>query len=319
MTQLNDTASVAASRAVFTVTATGPQALFQDRGRPGHASTGISASGHFDRMSAARANHALGNSLDAPLIECFFGGLELEVHQPTYIIATGVLAPITITQPDGVVRTRTTNDVLRLQPGDHVRIGQPEFGLRAYVAVRGGFDAPRIIGSASRDVLSGLGPAPLAVGDTLGADTTGAFIEDPDWLPIIDHLVPLWRPTRTHTLEVIPGPRDYWFTTESILNLFSQTFTVNSSSNRIGVRLDAEKPLERRPEMVGQELASEGMVRGCIQVPPDGNPVLFGPDHPVTGGYPVIGVLSSSSSDRCAQLAPGDSVRFAPVPSRPSR
>lgn len=298
----------------FTILATGPQALIEDRGRPGHAATGISASGHFDRLSAARANHAVGNTPDAPLIESLFGGLSFTTNCDTYMIATGVLATVSVRHADGTSKNHTTNDVIRLFAGDQVTLSAPEYGLRAYVAVRGGFDVPQVVGSSAFDVMSTLGPKPLSVGQQLAIETTGRFIHDPDWLPLVSHLVPLWKPTHHHILKVIPGPRDYWFTTEAIHNLFTQTFTVNSSSNRVGVRLQAAIPLQRRQERIGEELASEGMVRGCIQVPPDGNPVIFGPDHPVTGGYPVIGVLTSFSSDHSGQLQPGDTVQLKPQP-----
>ena len=89
--------------------------------------------------------------------------------------------------------------------------------------------------------------------------------------------------------------------------LFTQVFTVSNDSNRIGLRMHSSEPIQHRVE---GELKSEGMVRGSIQIPPGGNPVVFGPDHPVTGGYPVIAVLTSRSCDRSAQLLPGDKVRF---------
>lgn len=106
---------------------------------------------------------------------------------------------------------------------------------------------------------------------------------------------------------MIRGPRDKWFTRESLEDFFCREFTVSTDSNRIGLRLEAEKPLSRR---IHGELKSEGMVRGSIQVPPGGHPVIFGPDHPVTGGYPVIAVLTGRSCDRSAQLLPGDKIRF---------
>ena len=74
--------------------------------------------------------------------------------------------------------------------------------------------------------------------------------------------------------------------------------------------IPTENPLKRRGDFESVELASEGMVRGAVQIPPNGEPVVFGPDHPVTGGYPVIAVLTGRSNDRAAQLAPGQSVRF---------
>ena len=103
------------------------------------------------------------------------------------------------------------------------------------------------------------------------------------------------------------GPRSDWFYADAVLDFLTQEFEVTAESNRIGLRLHAPRPLERSRR---DELRSEGMVRGSVQVPPSGHPVVFGPDHPVTGGYPVIAVLTSRSCDRAGQLAAGDRVRF---------
>lgn len=284
----------------------GPQALFQDRGRFGFASSGVSASGSFDRLSAARANHALGNDPNATVIEILVGSFEVEVLSPVTIVFTGTAATVTAHSADGRSRNATTNTIMDLEPGDRVRLENADYGMRAYLAVRGGFHAPEVLGSSATDLLSALGPAPIRAGDEL---LIARDIADTQWWPVMRQLPTLWhRPySATETLTVIRGPRDKWFTPKSLDDFFRQSFSVSTDSNRIGIRLEAERPLCRRIE---GELKSEGMVRGSIQVPPGGHPVIFGPDHPVTGGYPVIAVLTGRSCDRSAQLAPGDQVRF---------
>ncbi|MDU0478256.1 biotin-dependent carboxyltransferase family protein [Staphylococcus chromogenes] len=289
------------------VSQTGPQALIQDHGRFGLAGTGVAPSGVFDRMSAVRANHALGNEDHAPVIEILMGSFEFETLQDAHIILTGMGTPYTITSPDGSVRMGYSNEIVDLVAGERVFIKMARTGLRGYLGIRGGFTTHPVLGSCSTDIMSKIGPAPLAPGDEVAV---GDAIAELAWWPALRNLPPLWRETKIHTLSVVPGPRNDWFTPESYADFFKQIFTVNASSNRIGVRLDAERPLVRAHS---QELPSEGMVRGSIQVPPDGNPVIFGPDYPVTGGYPVIGVLTRRSSDHSAQLAPGDSIRFTAV------
>jgi allophanate hydrolase subunit 2 len=111
-------------------------------------------------------------------------------------------------------------------------------------------------------------------------------------------------------LRVLPGPRQDWFTDASARAFFEQEWTVTAQSNRVGVRLDGA-PLERAKD---GELTSEGTARGAIQVPASGLPVLFLADAPVTGGYPVIGVVVSADLDLAAQLPPGAAVRFVPAP-----
>lgn len=279
----------------------GPLSLLQDQGRLGLAASGVTASGSFDRLSAARANHAVGNSPGVGLIEVLSGGLEFRSQVSTSIIVTGAQSHITI---DG--RTWSANTILDLAPGNHVVIEHAGYGLRAYVALRGGVGSQQqVLGSVSSDTLSGIGPAPLAAGQVLDV---GGFPVDPEWWPQLRHIPNPWPPRSREELHVHLGPRSEWFRNESVLAFLSQEYVVTPQSNRIGVRLEGAQPLERA---IPDELPSEGMVRGAIQVPPNGQPVIFGPDHPVTGGYPVIATLSARSCDRLAQLAPGTRVRFA--------
>jgi allophanate hydrolase subunit 2 len=107
-------------------------------------------------------------------------------------------------------------------------------------------------------------------------------------------------------LRIVPGPRDDWFTADALDVLTSVAWTVRPESNRIGLRLDGPR-LERSRE---DELPSEPTLPGALQVPHDGRPILFGPDAPVTGGYPVLAVVREADLDHAAQLRPGDEVRF---------
>ncbi len=107
-------------------------------------------------------------------------------------------------------------------------------------------------------------------------------------------------------LTVGPGPRRDWFSDRAWSLLGSSAYVVTPDSNRIGLRLDGPV-IERRS---AGELPSEGLVRGAVQVPPSGRPVLFLADHPVTGGYPVIACVVDPDVDRAAQLRPGQAVRL---------
>jgi biotin-dependent carboxylase-like uncharacterized protein len=169
-------------------------------------------------------------------------------------------------------------------------------GVRSYLAVRGGVTVPPVLGSRSTDTLSGIGPAPLRAGDripvgTSGGDVVGASAAEPA--------------PRT-VLPVRLGPRDDWFTPAARAALLAATWTVRPESDRVGVRLDGPVLARARPG----ELPSEPTLPGAVQVPPDGRPIVFGPDAPVTGGYPVIAVVTDL--DPAAQLRPGASVRFRP-------
>jgi allophanate hydrolase subunit 2 len=108
------------------------------------------------------------------------------------------------------------------------------------------------------------------------------------------------------TVRVLPGPRDDWFVPAALAALTSQPYVVTPACDRVGMRL-AGPALERRED---RELPSEGTVTGALQVPPDGRPILFLADHPVTGGYPVIGVVLHADLPAAAQLRPGQRLRF---------
>ncbi len=282
-----------ASLRALEVVRVGPLALVQDLGRPGHAAVGVPRSGAADRAALRLANRLVANDEGAAAVEVLLGGLAVRAHGLRTVALTGAAAPA------DVDRTPVAHhSVITLRPGQTLTLGPPPTGLRSYLAVRGGLVVDAVLGSASSDTLSGLGPAPLAAGDVL---TVGA---EPDRPWLLD-LAPVAPPTGDPvTLRAVRGPRADWIADPAALT--HTTWTVSSRSDRVGMRLEGE-PLRRtdRPE-----LPSEGMVRGAVQVPPGGEPVVFLADHPVTGGYPVVAVVVDTDVDRAAQIRPGQSVRF---------
>lgn len=273
---------------VLRVLATGPLTTVQDLGRPGRAATGIGRSGACDRASYRLANRLVGNPEDAPALEVTYGGLGLRAESDVVLVTTGARCS------GGFPHNAPT--VLRA--GRSLELGPPASGLRTYVAVRGGFAVEPVLGSCSTDTLSGLGPAPLASGAALAVGTS------PGPLPAID-VAPVPDPAPGDvTVQVLEGPRRDRFPDAAWAALVGQAWTVTTHSDRVGIRLTG-RPLARSTE---DELPSEGMVRGALQVPPSGLPVLFLADHPVTGGYPVIAYVVDADVDRCAQLRPGQRV-----------
>jgi biotin-dependent carboxylase-like uncharacterized protein len=277
-----------------TVLATGTSTTLQDAGRPGQAALGIGRSGACDRASYRLANRLVGNVEEAAVLEVTFGGLHLRADDDVMIATTGARC----------TGARPHNAPMYLRAGQELQLGSPAAGLRTYVAVRGGFGAEPVLGSRSTDVLSGLGPEPISAGDVL-------VICEPELpVPGVD-LAPVRDPSQEDvTVRVVPGPRQDWFTDESWASLLREPYTVTPDSNRVGLRLDG-RPLQRTRT---EELPSEGMVRGALQIPPSGTPVLFLADHPVTGGYPVIGYVEDDDVDSCGQLQPGQAVRFRSRP-----
>ena len=259
----------------------GPLTTIQDDGRPGWAHIGVPPSGAVDSGAYARANELVGNPEGAAALEATLIGPTLRA-----------LEAVTV----AVVGTRAPDQMRTLRPGDVLETGSTR-GARAYIAVRGGIDVEPVLGSRSTDLLTALGPRPLTRGDllSLGPEpATAAGAPQPDRPPA--------GPLRVH-----PGPRDAWFTREALELLQAATWRVTTSANRVGIRLDGPA-LERARH---DELLSEGLIAGALQVPPSGRPILLLNDHPTTGGYPVIGVVASGDLPRAGQLKPGDEVRFA--------
>lgn len=279
---------------MLTVLTPGPLATIQDRGRPGWAAIGVPRSGAADRSAADLANRLVGNDPAAATVEVTAGGLRLRAERTVLVAVTGAPAPLDI---DG--RPAPLNAPVTLRAGSVLTLGLPPVGLRSYLAVRGGVDAVPVLGSRSTDTLSGLGPGRLAEGDRLPVGTLAADE------PVVD-VAAVRGPSSRPVLRVLPGPRRDWLAAAAWEALTTAEWTVTADSDRVGLRLAGPR-LERARD---GELPSEGLVPGALQVPPDGAPVLFLADHPVTGGYPVLAVVASADLGAAAQLRPGDRLRF---------
>ncbi|MCW2700159.1 MAG: ahs2 [Blastococcus sp.] len=297
---------------MLTVLAPGPLATVQDHGRRGWASIGVTTSGAADRAAHDLANRLVGNHPAAATVEATAGGLRLSAGRTLLVAVTGAPVPVTV---DG--RAAPFAAPLTLRPGAVLSLGLPPVGLRSYLAVRGGVDVPPVLGSRSTDTLSGLGPAPLAAGTLLAVGSLAA--EE----PVVD-VAPVRPPSSRPVLRVLTGPRRDWLTAAAWSALTTGEWTVTADSDRVGLRLAGPR-LDRARN---GELPSEGLVPGAVQVPPDGAPVLFLADHPVTGGYPVLAVVTTADLSAAAQLRPGDVVAFRPAelsrgraapPARPGR
>jgi KipI family sensor histidine kinase inhibitor len=320
-----DLSETGLGRGEVEIVSPGVVALVQDLGRPGSEGAGVSASGALDRPSLRAANRAVGNPPDAAGVESV-GGLRLRAHGPQVLAVTGaageiVVRPGAASGPGGAAPVAGASDAparpdrrplpgepFALDDGDELRLAPSARGVRAYVAVRGGIDVPPVLGSRATDVLAGLGPDPLGPGDLLpvGAQERGVPATVPRSAPASDDPP---APGEVTELSIVLGPRDDWFSAATIARLTDQDWVVTPRSNRIGLRLDGE-PLTRVPDRHGSELPSEGCVTGAIQVPPDGLPVLFLADHPLTGGYPVIGAVTADHVSLAGQLPAGARVRF---------
>ncbi|MCL2465368.1 MAG: urea amidolyase family protein, partial [Micrococcales bacterium] len=329
------------------VLATGPLVLVEDVGRPGLAAIGVPRSGVADPAALRAANRLVGNRANAAVLEVMLGGLVVRFGATTAIALVGAPAAATL---DGV--SVPCGQAVRAAAASTLELGIPAVGLRTWLAVRGGVDVPSVLGSRSADVLSGIGPVPVAAGDVLplghawdglpelgdpawlagpgslrpaagvgtgvgapSAEVPGAEVPGPDVpgadvpgrdVPGLDVPGAGASGAVVVGLAATPGPRAEWLTQESRARLGAQEWVVSSDSNRVALRLDGPPLCLARDD----ELPSEPLVHGAVQVPRGGRPVVFGPDHPVTGGYPVVAVLTAAGIAAAAQCRPGDRVRF---------
>ncbi|MGV9710928.1 5-oxoprolinase subunit C family protein [Gordonia sp. NPDC003424] len=278
----------------------GPLATLQDLGRPGYGHLGVPRSGGADRGSLTLANRLVGNPESAAVIETTLGRLRIRARGELLIAVTGAHTAVRI---DGLAVG--LGAVIRLPDGAELTLDTPTWGLRNYVAVRGGVDVEPVLGSRSTDTLSGVGPPALAAGGELPVGPLSG-----PW-PVVAS-APVDSTVETVVvLDTTEGPRRAHVRDAG--DLLRGVWEVSPESNRVGVRLDrpanAGDPFVVHREGV-DELASEGVPHGAVQIPPSGRPVLFLADHPVTGGYPVVAVLTPESLDRAGQLVAGTRLRF---------
>ncbi|MGQ5260813.1 biotin-dependent carboxyltransferase family protein [Micromonospora sp. ZYX-F-536] len=264
----------------------------QDLGRPGWAHLGVPRAGALDPAALRLANRLVGNPEHAAGLEVTLTGCVLRLTRATTVAVTGAEVPVRAGDRPGDVGRPLT-----VPAGTVLRIGPARRGVRSWLAVAGGIDVPPVLGSRATDTLSGLGPPPLRDGDRLP-------LGEPQGEPAPVDVTVSPPPQPELHLTIRPGPRDDWFTPTALDRLLGTAYTVTPVSNRVGARLTGA-PL---PRAVAGELPSEGIVLGAVQVPADGQPLIFLADHPTTGGYPVIGVVTDVTP--LAQARPGTTVRF---------
>lgn len=253
----------------------------QDLGRIGFGHLGVTGSGAVDPDTVMRLNRSLGNDPGSAVIETA-GGLRLVAESPVEYVRDGDIGPS------------------RATVGTEIRVDPQPGRMWGYLAVRGGIAGSPVLGSLSTDVLSGI--------SAIGIDDGGLVpIGTPAVAPIADVTVPM--AASRDAIDISAGPRGDWLEDGALGRLVSEVWTI-AESNRVGVRLDGVPIGRSRPE----ELRSEGLVAGAIQIPGSGLPLVMGRDHPTTGGYPVLAVVTSGDLGRLMQLPVGSRVRFRHAP-----
>lgn len=298
---------------VATVEDPGPLTLFVDTGRFGWAHLAVPSSGPYDRASFRRANRLVGNYPDNACLEIQLGPFTVRFIEAATVALTGVITTMATSTPspssavprrDHQRRSYSSETTLSVAAGTIVEIDRFHSGVRGYFAIRGGWSGPTTLGSLSSDTLSGLGPHPLHTAQRLQRGSAIAAVPQDEGRILTLH--------NKHTVMIDRSP--LW-SPAAFDWLLSTSWQVSPDSDRIGLRLvpTPSAPASDPPPAPATS-HSVPLVRGAVQVPPSGSPVIMGPDHPTTGGYPVAAVVTKSSSDALGQARPGDSVTFKPSP-----
>lgn len=278
----------------------------QDVRRTGLRRFGVSGGGAADAGSLARANAAVGNAADAAGIECTVVGPALEFLAAAHFAIAGADLGAVLERADLGAWPVPPESAVRARPGNVLRFEGRVSRCRAYVAVAGGIDVPAVRGSRSTDMAAGIGGVggrALRAGDVLGVGAA-RVVPPPGAAPVAP------APSELVTARVVMGPQDHLFSAEARERFLSEIWTAAAGSDRVGCRLDGPAV---RPEGPA-EIVSDGMVPGCVQVAPDGKPMVMLADGPTTGGYPKIATVIAADVGRIAQLLPGEGrLRFTAV------
>ena len=284
----------------------------QDAGRPDWTHLGVPRSGPADGTSFAIANLLAGNEPGAAALELTLVGPTFSVSAPITIALAGADLGARIRGGPRLRPGRShrlvTGDIVEI-PGDPT--ATPSSPARAYLAVTGGIDVPIVLGSRSTCLAGGFGGfegRPLWAGDRLpvarnrvaGKDGQPPELVWPASLPADSS-----RAAGEPVLRVLATGRP------GLEALVERSWRIAPAADRVGVRLEPDDTGDDLPIGAGGETLTHGVVHGTIQVPPDGRPIILGPDHQTTGGYAVVGVVISADLPILGQLRPGARVRLA--------
>ena len=286
------------SRAALRILSAGPGVTIQDGGRKGFLRFGVTESGPMDPLAHRTANRAAGVLYDSAAIEISLGGVELtaEGSSLTVAVAGGAFNLSLDGQPLPSAAT------LLLDVGRKLAVHAGASGAWCYLAVKGRFDLPVVLGSVSVHTRSALGGAPLQAGTLLPVVPAESAAG-----PRAAEILAPWLERPGGIIRVILGPQDDYFSPEQTAGFFAATWVVSHRCDRMAYMLDGPKLSPAK----GFNIVSDGTAPGSIQIPGEGHPIVLMADRPPTGGYPKIATVIGADLGRLSQLRPGQKFQFA--------
>ena len=286
----------------FEIIRAGVNTTFQDQGRSNLYHIGIPFSGAMDHRNYSLANKLTGNKLNSPVIEFAYQGPHLKyTGEKINIAVTGDVVFKIIksgTEIDG-----NCYESYQIESGDQINLISTNKSVYGYLAIGGGLDLKLQWNSCSINTKANIG------------SNDGKKLENGQKINILNinsdqsKRKTNYINSKVENIRVIKGPNFDYFSEEGKKIFFEKEFTVSKLSDRMGMRLEGSK-IEN---IVNTNIKSEGLIKGVIQVPADGKPIIMLSDHGTVGGYPKIGVVASVDYDRLVQISPGSKIKFKEI------
>ncbi len=286
----------------FEIIRAGVNTTFQDQGRSNLYHIGIPFSGAMDNRNYSLANKLTGNKLNSPVIEFAYQGPHLKyIGEKINIAVTGDVVFKIIksgTEIDG-----NCYESYQIESGDQINLISTNKSVYGYLAIGGGLDLKLQWNSCSINTKAYIG------------SNDGKKLENGQKINVLNinsdqsKRKTNYINSKVENIRVIKGPNFDYFSEEGKKIFFEKEFTVSKLSDRMGMRLEGSK-IEN---IVNTNIKSEGLIKGVIQVPADGNPIIMLSDHGTVGGYPKIGVVASVDYDRLVQISSGSKVKFKEI------
>jgi len=292
------------SNSYFEIIRSGVNTTIQDRGRNHMYYVGITVSGAIDQRNYKLSNKLVGNNLDEAVIEFAYQGPLLKLKNGKINLSVTGDVLFKIIRKNSNIENGVCYKNYILEDEDQIDLISTKNTAYGYLSISGGLELNKTWNSYSINTKANVGPnngKKYSIKDKI-------FIKNSDFKKI-EEIEINYKEDPDNIIRVIKGTNFDYFSTEAQNNFFNKEFSVTKLADRMGIRLSGPK-LEN---IVSSNIKSEGLVKGVIQVPADGNPIVMLSDHGTIGGYPKIGVVISADLDRVGQLTPGTIINFKEV------
>ena len=286
----------------FEILRAGINTTFQDKGRNNLYHMGIPFSGAMDNRNYLLANKLAGNQLDKPVVEFAYQGPHLKFygHQINIVVTGDVVFKVI---KKGREIDGNCYETYQLEKEDEINILSTNKSVYGYMAISGELDLKLQWGSCSINTKANIGSnngKKLDSGQKINISKINQNLEKKK----IDY-----KNSKIENIRIIKGTNFDYFSEKGKKDFLEKKFTVSKLSDRMGMRLEGEK-IEN---IVNTNIKSEGLLKGVIQIPADGNPIIMLSDHGTIGGYPKIAVVASVDYDRLVQISPGSKIKFKEI------